>query len=359
MTRLARLAQGCLKMLPILKKDVEAAAKSVDEHVLVGVTSAEPFTRYLGRAKVIKAETGAEDHDFLVDGGQFEGFVDPRERVSDANSIIVLAVYSYDEECVDFGAEKDLRGRIARTYAYYAVARVVANGVSDFLIEKGFKSASGEMFQPLKVAASRAGLGFQGKHSILITKPYGSWVALRAIITNAEIEPDDPYGDSECGGCVACSKACPTGAIYKPFGVNPKRCINPLTRLPRYITPEIRVKMDARLHGCDICQEACPKNRSLEPRKRSKYADLPAEVSYGVNLQQEPSHLAQEHFPKLIPLLESSKSALIRRNAAIILGNLGDPRALHALRQQLRKKDRFVTPYIRYAIQQIERPNPP
>lgn len=336
--------------MTVPRGDVEAVAKGFDENILIGVTSADPFCEYLGRVKVVKAETNATDHDFLVKNGHFEGLVDPRRWLADAESIIILAVYSYDKECVGVEAEKNLRGRIARTYAYYPVARIVADKVADLLTEKGFKTVCGQDV-PLKAAATRAGMGFQGKHTILITRPYGSWTALRAIITNAKIETDEPYGEPECGKCIACLKACPTGAIYEPFKVNPKMCVNVLTRVPNDIPPEIRVKMGTRLLGCDICQEACPKNRFMKPRKRSGYAGFQPEY------HASHTHLVgvKENFPKLIPLLETGKSPIIRRNAAIILGNLGDPKALPVLEEQLKKEDDLLRPYICYAIRQIER----
>jgi len=335
--------------LSVLKEDVEAVAKSFDEHVLVGVMSVEPFTEHLRRVNLVKSETNAEDQDFLVENGHFEKLIDPRKKMADAKTVIILAVYSYDEECVNVKIKEELRGRIARTYAYYPVIRMITKKVADFLAEKGFKNICGQDV-PLKFAATRAGLGFQGKNTLLITKPYGSWIALRSIITNAKIEPDEPYEGPECGKCTACLKSCPMGAIYQPYRVNPKKCINPLTRIPDYIPPEIRIKMDARLLGCDICQEVCPKNKFLKPRKRSKYAGFQPEY-HGSH-----EHLAgvKENFPKLIPLLKIGKSPIIRRNAAIILGNLRDPRALPVLKEQLKKEDDFVKPYIRYAIQQIE-----
>jgi len=342
--------EGECGILSVLKGDIEAVAKSFDEHVLVGVTSVEPFLSYLEKVKIVKAETAAEDSDFLVEDGHFEELVDPRRRLADARSIIILAVYSYDEECVNVNVNEDLRGRIARTYAYYPVVRVVADKVANFLAEKGFKNVCGQDV-PLKIAATHAGLGFQGKNTLLITKPYGSWVALRSIITNAKIEPDEPYKGSGCSECVACLKVCPTRAIYQPYRMNPKKCINPLTRIPNHIPPEIRVKMNARLLGCDICQEVCPKNKLLKPRKRSKHAGFQPEY------HTSHRHLVgvKENFPRLIPLLRKGESPIIRRNAAIILGNLGDPRALPHLKEQLRKEENdLVKPYIRFAIQQIE-----
>jgi len=315
------------------------------------VTSAEPFLEHLERVGAIKAETHTEDHDFLVKSGHFESLINPRKTMGDAKSIIILAVYSYDEESVGVDAEKNLRGKIARTYAYYPVASMIAGKVAEFLVEKGLKAVCGQDV-PLKVAATRAGMGFQGKHTVLITKPYGSWVALRAVITNAKIEVDEPYGEPECDKCVACLKACPTGAIYHPFKVNPRLCINVLTRIPHYIPPETRVKMDTRLLGCDICQEVCPKNRFLTPRKRSEHAGFQPEH------HESHKHLAgvKENFPELIPLLKAGKSPIIRRNAALILGNLGDQRVLSSLKRRLgREEDDLVRPYIQYAVQQIER----
>ena len=334
----------------VLKEDVEAVAKSFDEHVLVGVTSIKPFTEYLEKVKNVKAETAANDSDFLVEKEHFEGLIDPRSRIPDARSIIILAVYSYDKECVKIKVKEDLRGKIARTYAYYPVVRMLTDKVADFLAEKGFRTLCGQDV-PLKIAATRAGLGYQGKNTLLITKKYGSWVALRSIITDAEIEPDEPYKGPKCGECVACLKSCPTGALYKPYKVNPRRCINPLTRLPKYIPPEIRVKMDAWLLGCDACQEVCPKNRFLNPRERSSYAFFQPEH------HSSHKHLVgvKENFPKLIPLLKAGKSPIIRRNAAIVLGNLGDPKVLSILEEQLEKEDDdLVKPYILHAIRQIE-----
>lgn len=333
----------------IFKEDIESVAKSFDEYTLVGITSINPFIEYLDRVNAIKAETKAENRDFLVKEGHFKRLINPREIMPDARTIIVLAVYSYDEEGVNVKVREELRGKIARTYSYYPVVRIIAEKVAKFLAERGFKSLYGQMV-PLKLASVRAGLGFQGKNSLLITKTYGSWVALRAVITNAEIEPDEPYEGAECGKCTACLKACPTGALYQPYKVNPKKCINPITRLPDYIPPEIRRKMDAWLLGCDICQEVCPKNRLLKPRKRSKYACFQPEY------HESHKHLidVKENFPKLIPLLKNGKTPVIRRNAAIALGNLGDPRALPALREQLEKENDFVKPYIAYAIRQIE-----
>lgn len=335
--------------MSVLKEDIEAIAKEFDEHVLVGVTSVSSYTDYLEKVKVIKTETNSEDKDFLVKNGYFERLVDPREKIADAKAIIILATYSYDEESVNVKVEEELRGKIARTYAYYPVVRTVAEKVAEFLAEKGFKNLCGQDV-PLKPAAVRAGLGFQGKNTLLITRSYGSWVALRAIITNAKIEPDKPYEGMECGKCVACIKACPTGAIYQPYKVNPKRCINPITRLPNYIPPEIRIKMNVWLLGCDICQEVCPKNKNLKPRRRSKYAGFQPEH------HESHEHLigVKENFPKLIPLLKNGKSPIIRRNAAIVLGNLGNPKALPVLKEQIEKEGDFVKPYIIYAIQQIE-----
>lgn len=343
------LLLGWWHLLSIPKEDIESVAKNFDEYTIVGVTSIDPFIEYLRGVETVKSETNAENKDFLVKDGYFETLVNPRKIMHDARTLIVLAVYSYDEESTDVKVREELRGKIARTYSYYPVVRKTAEKVSKFLTERGFKSLHGQMV-PLKIAAIRAGLGFQGKNTLLITKQYGSWVALRSIITNAKIKPDEPYEGMECGNCVACLRACPTGAIYQPYKVNPKKCINPITRLPHYIPPEIRGKMDAWLLGCDACQEICPKNRFLKPRKRSKYAGFQPEYheshKYLVNVK--------ESFPKLIPLLKNGESPIIRRNAAIVLGNLGDSRALPVLREQLKKEDDFVKPYIAYAIRQIE-----
>ncbi len=114
-----------------------------------------------------------------------------------------------------------------------------------------------------KVWAQRAGLGWQGKHTNLITRDYGSWVFLGELITDIKIDPDLPFVDDLCGSCTACIDACPTQAL-EPYGLDARKCISYLTIEHRGELPlEHKHKLDGWIFGCDACQDVCPWNKKF------------------------------------------------------------------------------------------------
>ena len=113
---------------------------------------------------------------------------------------------------------------------------------------------------PLKLAAIRAGLGWQGKHSLLISKKYGTFLALGGIITNADLEHNTKEESNRCHNCDKCQKACPLAALDQPYVLNVKKCMSYLLQnenLPK----KIQIVMENRVADCEICQESCPWNR--------------------------------------------------------------------------------------------------
>ena len=133
---------------------------------------------------------------------------------------------------------------------------------------------------PLKWFAERAGLGWRGKHSLIVTPEYGSWVVWDAVLLAEEFPPDDPITERGCGDCVDCLKACPTSAVFEPYKVNPTRCF---TLFSDTLAPldgawpikQARQAFGARVLACDICQEACPHNRRVQKPGRPDTARLP------------------------------------------------------------------------------------
>lgn len=114
-----------------------------------------------------------------------------------------------------------------------------------------------------KVWAQRAGIGWEGKHTNVITREVGSWVFLGEIITTLELEPDPPASD-HCGTCTLCIEACPTKAIVEPYVVDSNRCISYLTIEHRgEIHGELTKDFDGWIYGCDICQDVCPWNHKF------------------------------------------------------------------------------------------------
>jgi len=121
-----------------------------------------------------------------------------------------------------------------------------------------------------KVWAERAGIGWEGKHTNVITRDYGSWVFLGELITTLDLMPDEPAVD-RCGTCTLCIEACPTDAIVEPHVVDSNLCISYLTIEHRgEIGEQVAGKFDRWIYGCDICQDVCPWNHKFGTETEEK-----------------------------------------------------------------------------------------
>ncbi|TYQ25793.1 tRNA epoxyqueuosine(34) reductase QueG [Pseudanabaena sp. UWO311] len=131
-----------------------------------------------------------------------------------------------------------------------------------------------------KAFAQRAGIGWIGKHSNVITRDYGSWLFLGEVLTNLELEPDTPHTD-HCGTCTRCLDACPTGAIAQPFVVDANRCIafHTIENKAEQIPDAIAANLQNWVAGCDICQDVCPWNqRFAQETTESDFQPFPHNV---------------------------------------------------------------------------------
>ena len=143
-----------------------------------------------------------------------------------------------------------------------------------------------------KAWAARAGLGWIGKHSNLITKGHGSWVFLGEIILDIELEYDRPEPEEHCGTCTACIDACPTGAIVEPYVVDSRRCISYATIELRdeFLPEEIAENLNGWIYGCDICQDVCPWNRFEKPSGETRFEPRMEETSLSLDSIAEMEH---------------------------------------------------------------------
>jgi epoxyqueuosine reductase len=200
--------------------------------------------------------------------------------------------------------------------------------------------------------AQRAGVGFIGKHTNLISRRFGNWIFLGEILTTLELEPDAPE-QNHCGRCTRCIEACPTRAIVAPFQLDARRCISYLTiELKGPIPPELRPAIGNRIFGCDDCLAVCPWNRFAREGQLMR------------------SHARPElAAPDLLELLELDDAAFrarfadtplsrvkrrgLRRNVCVALGNVGDAATLPALERAAADADPLVAEHARWAIQQI------
>ena len=282
----------------------------------------------------------------------------PQELLEGAESVISLALSYNTGEPREPDAEP--RGKIAR-YAWGDDYHDVIKGrLRDFaarLPEIAGRPVNTRIFVddgPMndRAAAARAGIGWFGKNTNILTQSHGSWVFLAQVITDIPLSADRPLKKT-CGDCVLCIDACPTGAIVTPYVIDNKRCISYLTiELRGSIPRELRSQIGDWVFGCDICQDVCPVNRkaigSLEPAFQQRH-DFAA--------------------PALIPLLELDQAAFserfrrspikrakrvgLQRNVCVALGNIGDPAAIPSLANSLQHESDIVRGHAAWALGRI------
>jgi epoxyqueuosine reductase len=181
-----------------------------------------------------------------------------------------------------------------------------------------------------RVFAAYAGLGFIGKHSLLIDPELGSWILLGGIASSLSLDAGTPIAE-QCGSCTLCLDACPTGAIVEPREVDARRCISYLTiELEGPIPEPLRPAVDQHLFGCDVCQEACPFNFAPAP------ATDPAWQPREGRDRPDPAELWQRPDDRLHRFVQGSAMTYtslsrLRRNLAVAIGNRADPAAADVL----------------------------
>jgi epoxyqueuosine reductase len=178
--------------------------------------------------------------------------------------------------------------------------------------------------------AERAGLGWVGKNGCLINREAGSWLFLSEILCSVELEPDPPAFD-ECGTCTLCLEACPTGALVEPRVLDARRCLSYLTiELRRGIQADIRTGLGSHVYGCDICQDVCPWNRSAPHSDDPSWQPRPGlDRPLLVDLWRK----TDEDLRRLVhgSAMTRARTAGLRRNLAVALGNSADPEVRAAL----------------------------
>ena len=201
--------------------------------------------------------------------------------------------------------------------------------------------------------AQRAGLGFIGKHTNLISRELGNWIFLAEIMTTLQLEPDAPE-KNRCGTCTRCLEACPTRAITGPFQLDARLCISYLTiELKGPIPVELRPAIGSRIYGCDDCLAVCPWNRFAREGKLMQEHARPD--LFQPDLMKLLS-LDDAAFKKKFgstPMSRTKRRGLLR-NVCVALGNVGDATALPAVQCAANDKEPLVAEHARWAMQQIE-----
>jgi epoxyqueuosine reductase len=201
-------------------------------------------------------------------------------------------------------------------------------------------------------AAVRAGVGFYGKNTMLITRRFGSWVVLGTLVTDVELEPTPPL-DADCGSCTLCIDACPTGALDEPGVLDATRCLSYWSQSADAVPLQYREHVGDQVYGCDICQDVCPWNRGVEKRRAG--APLPPDAEPHVSLvdwlESRDAELADRYDRLFVP---RNDPRYLRRNALVALGNARDPTTRSAVERYARGDDPLLREHAEWALERIE-----
>jgi len=255
---------------------------------------------------------------------------DPRALWSEVRSVIMLGLnYGPEEKDPLAILERRDRGAIsvyARSDDYHEIIKPRLKTIARWLVDNGggdvkvFVDTAAVMEKPL---AEKAGVGWQGKHTNLVSRDYGSWLFLGAIFTTLDL-PYDTADTDRCGTCRACIEICPTAAIPAPYHLDARRCISYLTiehkgQIPR----EFREAIGNRIYGCDDCLAVCPWNKFAQVGRDAKFA---ARETLRAPKLSELARLDDAAFRAMFAKTAVKRAGRDRfvRNVLIAIGNSGD-----------------------------------
>ena len=291
--------------------------------------------------------------------------VNPHQVLPAARSIVCLAA-SYEVQGQNSEAQSPgetrtsphsgIVARYARFDDYHEVLGGRLKLLTEFMNELGAGTRSlwyvdtGPLLE--RDLAQRAGLGFVGKHTNLISRQHGNWIFLAEILTTLPLAPDPPE-KNRCGTCARCLAACPTRAITAPFQLDARRCISYLTiELKGSIPLEFRPALGNRIYGCDDCLEVCPWNKfAQEGRLMRSHARTDLDVPHLLELLSLDEAGFKSRFAGT-PLLRTKRRGVLR-NVCVALGNVGGAAALPALRRAAADPEALIAEHAAWAIAQI------
>ena len=285
---------------------------------------------------------------------------DPHAQWPEVRSIIMLGVnYAGDEDPLAILQQRD-RGAIsvyARGDDYHDVIKRKLKALAAWLQAgaggqvKIFVDTAAVMEKPL---AAAAGVGWQGKHTNLVSRQFGSWLFLGAIFTTLELPPDAAEQD-HCGSCRACLDICPTAAFPAPYRLDARRCISYLTIEHRGPIPrEFRTAIGNRIYGCDDCLAVCPWNKFAQAGREAKLA---ARDGLRAPSLAELARLDDAAFRELFsksPIKRTGRDRFVR-NVLIAIGNSGDGSLTHEAERLLGDPSPLVRGAAVWALGQLDR----
>jgi len=307
----------------------------------------------------------------ITHADRFEGYLlpysprqDPHRTLAEARFLIIAGIYIGGFDLPEWA--NPTIGRTSHLFLSGFFCDVVKplKSISSFLHEQGFSAVICDDFQPersilpLKLAAVRAGLGWQGKNTLLISPDYGSFLALGGIITDARLQPDEGMEKDRCGKCRACQDACPTSALDEPYRLNRGRCLSHLLSeesLPRETYPF----MGNKVLDCEVCQLVCPWNkRHLEEPLATERIRLFRQRLITLNSVFKLTNLARMteagYHEFISPYRTTIPYKVFRRNVIAALGHSNDREVIPWIQSALEDSDAEIRDFAKISMNSFQ-----
>lgn len=287
---------------------------------------------------------------------------DPELVLAGVRSVVLVAV-SYgnggtEARLTPRGRVEGVVARYARHSDYHEVLAPALESLSEFILGLGPEGSRALWYTDTgpvleRDLGQRAGLGFVGKHTGLISRKLGNWFLIGEVLSTVELAPDRSE-HNHCGSCTRCLEACPTGALPAPFTLDARRCISYLTiELKGAIPEEFRPLVGNRIFGCDDCLAACPWNRFAREGARMRAAAR-ADLEHPDLVEwlglDEAAFRARF---RGTPLFRTKRRGVLR-NVCVALGNVGSVEDLPALRLAVGDAEPLVAEHADWAVRQIQ-----
>lgn len=304
-------------MSPISSREIKEQARALGFDP-VGIVPATVLTAEGARLREWLERNLHGSMDYLARHAEMR--IDPDQLMPGTRSVVCVALNYYHPEKHSDDPEIGRISRYAWGDDYHDVLRDKLKELLEWIRERAPEVEGRACVDsaPImdKAWAVRAGLGWLGKHTNVITRQYGSWVFLGELLLSIELEYDNQIEPDHCGKCTACLEACPTGAIIAPYQLDATRCISYGTiELRAETLPElIGSNLQNWVFGCDICQDVCPWSRFSKPTEEDRFTPRPGITTPRLD---ELSELTQEEFSSRFrrSAIKRTKVTGLRRNA--------------------------------------------
>lgn len=286
---------------------------------------------------------------------------DPARYDLGAKSVVCVAQNYYSGPRPATTSSDGVISRYAWGRDYHDVLGERLGRLRDFIVSRGARARvcvdTSAVLE--KLWARAAGIGWQGKHTNLISKELSSWFFLGEILVDAELDPDPPFEDDHCGTCTACLDICPTRAIVAPYVLDARKCISYLTIEHRGPIPrDLRPLMGNLIFGCDLCLDVCPWNKFAQVTRDPAFQPRP---DLSAPKLVEFLGMTDAEFRRRFkgsPILRAKRGGFLR-NVCVALGNSGDASVLPALLHKgVTDPDPLVREHAIWAVERLQALSP-